>query len=342
MNLSFSTRGWQSLGWDEIIEIADEMKFSGIELYNVQNRPDFTEKGCPLHKYNTAATVRTLRERGINIPSLDTSCDISVSGNSDSIKELIDIAHNLKVAYVCAVALNNDEETVKSSVAELISYAEEVDVVLLIKTSGIYSDTARLRSLMDEFASDNLGALWDMHHPYRTNGESADKTIRNLGAYVKHVHLRDSDNEETYNLIGEGNLPIAEMMRALSSIDYNGFISLEWKPEWMEDLQEYEVIFPHFVNYMNRFESPRGKKRSLYYNFDHSGQFIWKKDSLIDLTFPQVLDKLCEDFPDQYAFRYTTLDYTRTYSEFREDVDRFARALAKRSTSSRNSEYVLV
>ena len=48
---------------------------------------------------------------------------------------------------------------------------------------------------------------------------------------------------------------------------------------------------------------------------------------LIDLTFPQVLDRMVEEFPDQYAFRYTTLDYTRTYSEFRDDVDTFARSL---------------
>ncbi|NLA87341.1 MAG: AMP-binding protein, partial [Clostridiales bacterium] len=55
--------------------------------------------------------------------------------------------------------------------------------------------------------------------------------------------------------------------------------------------------------------------------------FIWPKDELIDLTFSQVLDRVTEEFPDQYAFRYTTLDYTRTYAEFREDVDTFARSL---------------
>ena len=55
--------------------------------------------------------------------------------------------------------------------------------------------------------------------------------------------------------------------------------------------------------------------------------YIWKKYELIDLTFSQVLDKMVEEFPDQYAFKYTTLDYTRTYSEFRDDVDEFARSL---------------
>jgi fatty-acyl-CoA synthase len=36
---------------------------------------------------------------------------------------------------------------------------------------------------------------------------------------------------------------------------------------------------------------------------------------------------MCKEFPDQYAFRYTELDYTRTYIEFRNDVDTFARSL---------------
>lgn len=56
------------------------------------------------------------------------------------------------------------------------------------------------------------------------------------------------------------------------------------------------------------------------------GKYVWEKYSLIDLTFSQVLDQMVEEFPDQYAFRFTTLDYTRTYSQFRDDVDHFARA----------------
>ncbi len=196
-----------------------------------------------------------------------------------------------------------------------------------MKTSGIYADTSRLRSLLDGFACDSFAALWDMHHTYRTAKETADATIKNLGAYVRHVHLRDSDDDNAYNLIGEGTLPVDEMMRALSSIDYDGFISLEWKPGWMEDLTDREIIFPYFVNYMSRFENTRGKKKSLYPNHDGTGRYVWKKDELVNLTFGQVLDRMVEEFPDQYCFKYTTLDYTRTYEEFREDVDDFARAL---------------
>ena len=331
MNLSFSTRGWGDLSWEELLDAALDMKFTGIEVYNLFKFPDLTDRGGPFHRHKIAATVRQLRDLKLSIPCLDTSVDLSDSAcDGNVITEMMRIAHDLQVPYVVAWASRGDEEgeaALHENLKRLLPISGELGVCLLIKTSGIYADTGRLRRLLESYASDWLGALWDMHHPYRDFDESADTTIKNLGTYVRHVHLRDSDDQSTYNLIGEGNLPVSDMMRALSSINYDGFISLEWKPEWMEELQDREVIFPHFVNYMSRFNNPRTRKKSLYYNHDGTGQYVWKKDDLIDLTFPQVLDRMVEEFPDQYAFKYTTLDYTRTYEEFREDVDNFARAL---------------
>ena len=328
MKLSFSTRGWPDLTWDEMMQTALDMGFGGIEVYNLPKFNPLLEKGGPFHKHKVAATVRQLRDQKLVIPCFDTSADLSESAACiEVLTELMKTAHNAHVPYVAACALSDNEEQVRSNLTALLDAAEQTGVSILIKTSGIYADTGRLRAMLESFASDYMGALWDMHHPYRDFDESADTTIKNLGAYVRHVHLRDSDDANTYNLIGEGTLPVADMIRALSSINYDGFVSLEWKPEWMEDLQDKEVIFPHFVNYMSRFGSTRSRKKSLYYNHDGSGQYVWKKDDLIDLTFPQVLDRMVEEFPDQYAFKYTTLDYTRTYEQFREDVDNFARAL---------------
>ncbi len=328
MKLSFSTRGWPNLSWEEMLETALDMGFSGVEVYNLPKCNPLLDKGGPFHKYQSAATVRHLNEKKLSIPCFDTSCDLSSDDTAEeALMNLLEVASNVRVPYVVACALCDAEDLVKARLSRLLTKAEELEVVLLIKTSGIYADTARLRAMMDEFASDCLGALWDVHHPYRDFGESGDTTIKNLGNYVRHVHLRDSDDTGAYQLIGEGTQPIDDVMRALSSVNYDGFISLEWKPEWMEDLQDPEVIFPYFVNYMSRFHSTRGMKKNLYFNHDGSGQYIWKKDELIDLTFSQVLDRVAAEFPDQYCFKYTTLDYTRTYAQFREDVDRFARAL---------------
>ena len=328
MNLSFSTRGWGDLSWEEMLQEAVDMRFGGVEIYNLFKFPELTDRSGPFHAHKVAATIRQLRDLKLKIPCFDTSVDLSADPEAVTIlSAMLENAANAQVPYVVACALTENEELVGENLEQLLSKAEACGVTLLLKTSGIYADTARLRSMLESFASDWLGALWDMHHPYRDFGESADTTIKNLGTYVKHVHLRDSDENGEYQLIGEGNMPIPDMIRALGSINYDGFISLEWKPEWMEDLQDREIIFPYYVNYMSRFHSTRTRKKSLYYNHDGSGQYVWKKDDLIDLTFPQVLDRMVEEFPDQYAFKYTTLDYTRTYEEFRDDVDTFARAL---------------
>ena len=328
MNLSFSSRGWPELSWEEMLELAIDMGFNGVEVYNLHKNPTMCDRGGPFHTYQVAATVRQLREKKLQIPCFDTSIDLSTEENAvELLTGLLKIAKDAQVPYVVACALTENEDKVMDDLRKLVRVAEEYAVTLLIKSSGIYADTARLRRVMDEFASDYLAVLWDVHHPYRDFGETGDTTIKNLGNYVRHVHLRDSDETGAYQLIGEGTFPIEDMMRALSSVNFDGFISLEWKPEWLEDVQDREVIFPYFVNYMSRFHSTRGMKKTLYLNHDGSGQYVWKKDELIDLTFPQVLDRMAEEFPDQYCFKYTTLDYTRTYREFKRDVDHFARAL---------------
>ena len=329
MNLSFSTRGRTDVSWTELCGMAKENGFSGIEVYDAYKDPALTGAGGPLHKYNAASTLRGLREDGLCIPLFDSSCNIGM-GNAEEtehLRSLIALAGVMQTEYVAFRTDSSDGEAVKRDLDSLIPEAEKNGVTLLIKTNGAFSDTAKLRALLDEYARDNLGVLWDVHHPYRDCGETPDVTIKNLGAYVRHVHLRDSGKDGSYQLVGEGDMPIPEVMRALYSVDYAGFISLEWKIEWMEDLPYIDVILPHFVNYMRRYRSTRGKKKMLYPNHDGTGQYVWKKDELIDLTFPQVLDRMAEEFPDQYCFKYTTLDYTRTYSQFRDDVDDFARAL---------------
>ncbi len=327
MKLSFSNRGWRELSFENMLDTASDMGFSGVEVYNLHQLESMTEKGAPFHKYNVASTARQLRDRTLSIPCFDTSCDVSDPTVINTVVGLMEIARDANVPYVVVCALHDDENAVYSALKALLQKAEQLSVSILVKTSGIYSDTSRLRTLLESFASDRLAALWDVHHTYRDHGESGDDTIKNLGAYVCHVHVRDSDDSGAYQLIGEGTMPIGDVMRALSSVNYDAFISLEWKPEWLEGLDDPEIIFPHFVNYMSRFHSTRDMKKTLYFNHDGTGQYIWKKDELIDLTFSQVLDRVADEFPDQYCFKYTTLDYTRTYAEFREDVDRFARAL---------------
>ena len=85
MKLSFSTRGWPGLSVEEMLDVALEMGFSGVEVYNLPCHDSLIERGGPFHKYNTAATARTLREKQLSIPCFDTSLDISSDKGAASV-----------------------------------------------------------------------------------------------------------------------------------------------------------------------------------------------------------------------------------------------------------------
>ena len=295
MNLSFSIKGWTGFSWDEYCDLAKDLDFKGIELHNIHG-DSVAERMGPFDPQTAPATVRHLMEKDLCIPCIDTVQNIAdVKNINRSCAEIIDCiktAANLKTPYIRLYAF--EEEGVETSIEaavecleKTIKTAEEKHVTLLVETVGYFADTAKLRDVLIYFASDNVAALWDMHYPYRFNNESAQQTIENLGAYVKHVHIKDSEkvgDDLEYCLIGDGSLPIEEMMYALRSINYKGFISLEWDPSWMKDLDDIEIIFAHYVNYMAQFDRPDRMAKVLYDNNAHTGKYIWKKDH-IDLTF---------------------------------------------------------
>ena len=336
MKLSFSTKGWQQLGWQRLYELARDVKLSGMEIHDPLD-PIMSDR--VLDTQNVPVSRRQLQEAGLQIACVDLPVDMADPDGDflDKLDRTITAAVNMRTAHIRIHTRSASEnghvpEATMTLLSAALKKAEKANITLLLETAGMFSDTNLLKNTLDTYASDNLAALWDMHNTYFMAGETAQKTIENLGAYVRHVHIKDAIVDQTgdnhqYCLVGSGTLPAEDMMRALRSVNYDGFVSLEWNPDWLPDIDDPEIIFAHFVHVMSRFDPTARKRSTLFSNATGTGVFPWKKDTLLDMTFPQVLDRIVEEFPDQYAFRYTTLDYTRTYAEFRDDVDDFARVL---------------
>jgi len=329
MKLSFSTNYWNKNLKDNFTDIAKEYKFDGVEIHGLSDIKEFIAPDV------ISDTYHKMIEHNIKIPCIDITSDIGDSTQLEAAvketKEAIEVAVKLRVPYLRVRAgEQGSDDAVRAYIDVMLPDIEKENIVLLVETIGIYANTDKLSELLNSYASGFIAALWDFHYPYRVHGETPAYTIKNLGAYVKHVHIKDSlveDGKMEFALIGEGNLPVDEFMNALRSINYNGFISIEWDPSWYSQITETDIILPHFVSYMERYNSLSRSNNSLYENPVTKGKYVWKKESLIDKTFSQVLDTMVENFPDQYAFKYTTLDYTRTYKQFRDDVDEFARVL---------------
>lgn len=338
MKISFSTIACPDYSWVDIYSMAKDLGFDGIEIRGMGD--DFAAyKAMPFTEANRPKTMAKLKALNIEIPCLSSGCCLKFKEKeAETIAELTEyckLAQQINAPYIRVLADLEaapngevDDAYVAEQLKKLAPIAAQYDVTLLVETNGVYSDTRRLRALLDSVNSHKIAALWDMHHPYRFAGESPEQTVANLGELIKYVHIKDSVMENgkvVYKMMGEGDLPIQKMIEALQSIQYTGYVSLEWVKLWMPNLLDAGVVFPQYAEFMRPFR--RKHKHPLQDNSRKTGKYIWPKERLIDYTFPDVLDRVCEEFPTQYAFRYTELDYTRTYPEFRSDVDTFARAL---------------
>jgi fatty-acyl-CoA synthase len=341
MKLSFSTLGCPDFAWSDIYSMAKDFGFSGIEMRGLGGNI-FSVHAAPFKPENLEATRAQLKRLKLEICCLSSGKALRFGERREEtvaeLKEYIALASALGTPYIRVLGdltaeptTDFDDELVIGPMKELAPVAEAAGVTLLIETNGVYSHTDRLADVLARIGSDSVAALWDLNHPYRFGGEEPETTVKNLGAYVKHTHIKDSvvnpDGSLTYRIMGEGDLPVDAFMQALRSVNYEGYISLEWLKQYSPELSDAGIVFPHYAHFMQQYLGTDAHSGRLQLNGRGDGWYVWEKNRLIDYTFPQVLDRMCEEFPDQWAFRYTTCDYQRTYPEFRDDVDTFARSL---------------
>ena len=93
---------------------------------------------------------------------------------------------------------------------------------------------------------DSCGA----HHSFAESNEDPKFTVRQLGPWIRHTHLKDSVGkgvDRKYVLTGRGNVPIKEQIAALRSIDYKGFYCFEWEKVWHPDLEDPEIAIADYA-----------------------------------------------------------------------------------------------
>lgn len=320
MKFSFKTDMVPDLTFEEVCNTARDYGFSGFEICGIDVS---AAVGGLFDPYSAAGARRKLVNRHISVPVLYCPEAVGEAADTKLIKKYIETAGYSAIPFVrVTISDKAGLPYIKQLLDPVMPLTEELGVTLLFSTTGSYSDTSKVIELINMFSCGSVGASWDIAETFFTARETAEKTIQTLGAYICNVHIGDRSDGRSV-LTGDGELPVDEFLFALRSLNYEGFICVDENDE----IKNTDIVFTHFVNFMNRKTSSDSGLQSLYYNRSHTGRFVWKRYDVIDKTFSEVLDTMVEHFPDQYAFKYTTLDYTRTYSEFRRDVDKVAAAL---------------
>ena len=323
MKLSFSTKDIKARGFAEVCNEALDYGFQGFEIYDLKSDVATDINGL-FNSVGAAGAKRKLINRRLSVSALVYPNPV---GKNTTVTE--DIKHYIKEASYASIqnviitlddTASNDE--IKAILDPVMGDTEKYGVTLLFETVGKFAKTQNVIDIINMFSIGSVGASWNIRATYFDGHEDAEKTIQVLGAYINNVKLGDMKDGKAV-LIGEGELPVEEFLFALRSLNYEGYISVLMNDE----ISDIDIVFTHFVNFVKSAAKENDDGKKLYYNRAGTGVFPWKKFITVDKTFSDVLDTMVDYFPDQYAFKYTTLDYTRTYTEFRRDVDRVAAAL---------------
>ncbi|MBR6549026.1 MAG: AMP-binding protein, partial [Clostridia bacterium] len=323
MKIVFSTKNVSRGSFLDTCRYAFDYGFEGFEIYDAVKERN-SHYDSILRRDRVADSKRKLVNRNLAVSALRLPDAIDCENTTaDLVVKYVDMAASAGIENVIVrIDESMDYDMLDAKLSAAVSKAENADVAILLETVGVLADTEKVIEIINHFSSAAIGASWNVRGTTFCAGESAEATIKSLGAYIKYVRLGDMKDGRTV-LIGEGELDVAKLIGALSSLNYEGYICAAWNDE----INDADIVLTHFANYLSQLNRDKTTFDKAHYNRDKTGTFVWKKYDVIDATFSDVLDIMVENYPDQYAFKYPTLDYTRTYEQFRRDVDECAAAL---------------
>lgn len=264
--LAFSTLGCPGWEWKKILEFASQHGFAAIELRGLEGNLDL-----PSHAIFAAErieqTKREILASKLRIASVSSSARMFVADPEKRAKELgdarrfIDLAATLGAPCVRVFGGKDDsdkavmpsEETkarVAAGLHELGNYAGPRKVTVMIESHDHFTASSTLKDVLRAADSEHVGLLWDAHHTFATSNEEPEFTVRQLGPWIRHTHLKDSTGsgeDRKYVLTGRGNVPIQRQIEALRSIGYKGFYCFEWEKLWHPDLIDPEIAIADYA-----------------------------------------------------------------------------------------------
>jgi sugar phosphate isomerase/epimerase len=264
--VGFSTLGCPSWEWTKILDFAKAHDFSAFELrgllgtMDLPTRPEFQPD-------RIAQSRRDVASRNLKIACVSSSAELHHADPEKrqqqiaAAKRFIDLAASLGAPNVRVFGnkIEGPREKVLARVAsglsELGTYSAGRGVTVLIESHGDFTDSPTLKEILTRADSPSVGLLWDAHHTFVSGKEDPHFTVENLGHYVRHTHLKDSvpaGDGRRYVLTGRGEVPVRKQIEVLAATGYTGCYTFEWEKVWHPELEEPEIAFADFAEFMRK------------------------------------------------------------------------------------------
>ncbi|MGH7178323.1 MAG: sugar phosphate isomerase/epimerase family protein [Tepidisphaeraceae bacterium] len=254
-------------GWDlpRIVETCAINGIAGIDFRGLGGEIDVTR--LPQFGVDLPKTMGLLRQHGLRIPCLNTSVALLASG--DAWKHMLDecqrtgrLAERTGTRMMRVFGGSIPEEMSRNQATsmaarrlrQLVKLASRYSCCVLIETHDDWTSPNDLAALLDGFDPLDAAILWDCEHTTRA-GHSPSDVVGALGDRIRHVHLKDSvrqDLRSVPRLVGQGDLPISDCVRALHKISYDGWLCLDTDKRWCDAAPEPELSIPQFAGVIGR------------------------------------------------------------------------------------------
>jgi sugar phosphate isomerase/epimerase len=208
-----------------------------------------------------ARVKRTVAAAGLATVAVDSSIRLTSEQPGIELRKFLELASDWEAPLVRVFggALPRDSparraglEAAARVLDAAVPAAERLGVAIGVETHDAFSASALVAELLALVGSAAVGAVWDSHHPHRA-GERAADVWANLGqrillAQVKDAR-RDPKREDGWQLVplGEGEVPVREMLALLSAGGYRGWVSVEWEKRWHPEIAEAELALPQHL-----------------------------------------------------------------------------------------------
>lgn len=264
--LAFSTLGCPAWDWNKILEFATQHGFAAIELRGLGGKLDLF--ALPLFAADRIdQTKKEIHASNLKIACVSSSAQMYVEDPAkreaqlSDARRFIDLAATLEAPCVRVFGGKADSDKspapddatkarVAAGLSELGKYAGPRNVTVIIESHDHFTSSATLKDVLRAADSEHIGLLWDAHHTFATSNEDPEFTVKQLGAWIRHTHLKDSvgaGEDRKYVLTGRGNVPVQRQIEALRSIGYKGFYCFEWEKLWHPDIADPEIAIADYA-----------------------------------------------------------------------------------------------
>lgn len=268
MKMSFSTLACPDWTVGQIVNIANDCEYQGIEFRFVEGQ-DALYSLAAFSGSGLQETRRQLSDAGISACCIDTSCRFHFPDKIQRDHWILEgdrMAHLAAELSAPAIRVFGDEiqpgtdrestrRWIADSIHELASRVSPVGVGVWLETHGDFASAQESNDILDATHENNVGIIWDPANCFIQSGESPQLAAPQVRKRIRHVHIKDLKQDGdvwTPVLTGEGCFPLDDLRSALKSIDFSGFVSFEWEKKWHPEIPPAEIALPHFASWFRQ------------------------------------------------------------------------------------------